>query len=125
MFVRKTYIGSPTELVAVRLWESEVHLRRRSDVVAKAASFEGTNVNNVMWWYSGDRGGDVAPNAEKLARISRAIPSLKFPSFDIREMSRGRGEPRSMLNLPRCSDVQITPPTKRFSLSIYLWGKKA
>lgn len=36
MFVGKTYIGSP-----VRLSGSEVHLHRRSDAVAKAASFEG------------------------------------------------------------------------------------
>lgn len=43
MFVGKTYIGS-----LVRLFGSEVHLRRRSDVVAKAASFEGTNVNNAV-----------------------------------------------------------------------------
>lgn len=42
----EAYIGSPQELIAVRFWASEVHLCQRSDVVSKAASFEGTSVND-------------------------------------------------------------------------------
>lgn len=58
----------------------------------------------MMGRNNGDQGKDVVPNADKLARISRAILS-----FDIRKISRGQGQPRLMLL--RRSGIQVAPPT--------------